>query len=266
MGFPFGALPAGGAETPTFLSYVLERRLARRSGSSEEFGHGAIEGVAGPEAANNASAAGMFVPLLAMGLPVTATAAILLAAMRVYGIVPGTDPDGGPGRPGLDPAGQPADRQHAAAADQPAARAAVGTAAADSLVPSSTPASSSSPRSGAYAVNQDAFDVALLLVFGAIGFAVRRFAIPILPLILGVIIGPLMEERMRQALDLSDGNVSGLVDEPLAVGIYVLIVLALVVPPVLGRLRRPRAEGGAQPVEEGPGPSPHDDEHTPTSG
>jgi putative tricarboxylic transport membrane protein len=86
LGFPFGALPAGGAETPTFLSYVMERRLSRKS---EEFGHGAIEGVAGPEAANNASAAGMFVPLLALGLPVTATAAVLLAAMRTYGIVPG---------------------------------------------------------------------------------------------------------------------------------------------------------------------------------
>ncbi|WP_181312231.1 tripartite tricarboxylate transporter permease [Nocardioides campestrisoli] len=265
LGFPFGALPAGGAETPTFLSYVLERRLARRSGSSEEFGHGAIEGVAGPEAANNASAAGMFVPLLAMGLPVTATAAILLAAMRVYGIVPG---------PTL-------------MEDQAEL---VWTLLASLLIGNTLLLLINLPLAplwarllriprpqlyagilffaslGAYAVNQDAFDVALLLVFGAIGFAVRRFAIPILPLILGVIIGPLMEERMRQALDLSDGNVSGLVDEPLAVGIYVVIVLALVVPPVLGRLRRPRAEGGAQSVEERPGPSPHDDEHTPTSG
>src|SRR5919112_6775185 len=86
LGFPFGALPAGGAETPTFLSYILERRLSR---SSHQFGHGAIERVAGPVAANNASAAGMFVPLLALGLPVTATAAVFLAAMRTYGIQPG---------------------------------------------------------------------------------------------------------------------------------------------------------------------------------
>ena len=81
LGFPFGAVPAGGAETPTFLSYVLEKRLAGARGKKSEFGEGAIEGVAGPEAANNASAAGMFVPLLALGLPVTATASILLAAM-----------------------------------------------------------------------------------------------------------------------------------------------------------------------------------------
>ena len=89
LGFPFGAVPAGGAETPTFLSYLTERKLAARRGVDDEFGQGAIEGVAGPEAANNASAAGMFVPLLALGLPVTATASILLAALTSYGIVPG---------------------------------------------------------------------------------------------------------------------------------------------------------------------------------
>ena len=83
IGFPFGAIPAGGAETPTFLSYILERRLAKHG---NEFGQGAIEGVAGPEAANNASAAGTFVPLLALGLPVTATATIMLAALQGYGI------------------------------------------------------------------------------------------------------------------------------------------------------------------------------------
>ena len=86
IGFPLGALPAGGAEIPTFLSYALERRLAR---DPEAFGHGAIEGVAGPEAANNAAAAGTLVPLLTLGLPTSATAAILLAAFQQYGLQPG---------------------------------------------------------------------------------------------------------------------------------------------------------------------------------
>jgi putative tricarboxylic transport membrane protein len=86
FGFPFGALPAGGAELPTFLSYITERKLSKRP---EEFGHGAIEGVAGPEAANNASAAGTLVPLLAMGLPTTATAAVILLAFQSYGIETG---------------------------------------------------------------------------------------------------------------------------------------------------------------------------------
>ncbi|HZA04272.1 MAG TPA: tripartite tricarboxylate transporter permease, partial [Propionibacteriaceae bacterium] len=78
-GFPFGALPAGGAEIPTFLSYATEKRLTKHP---KDFGRGAIEGVAGPEAANNAAAAGVLVPLLTLGLPTSATAAILLAAFQ----------------------------------------------------------------------------------------------------------------------------------------------------------------------------------------
>ena len=86
IGFPLGALPAGGAELPTLLSYAVERRLSRHP---EEFGHGAIEGVAGPEAANNASAAGTLVPLLTLGLPASATAAVLLAAFQQFGLQAG---------------------------------------------------------------------------------------------------------------------------------------------------------------------------------
>ena len=86
FGFPIGALPAGGAEVPTMLSYATEKRLSK---NPEEFGHGAIEGVAGPEAANNASAAGALAPLLALGLPTSATAAVLLAAFQQYGLRPG---------------------------------------------------------------------------------------------------------------------------------------------------------------------------------
>ena len=86
FGFPIGALPAGGAEIPTFLSYAVERRL---SAHPEEFGKGAIEGVAGPEAANNASAAGTLAPLLTLGLPTSATAAMMLAGFQQYGLNPG---------------------------------------------------------------------------------------------------------------------------------------------------------------------------------
>ena len=192
IGFPFGAVPAGGAETPTFLSYVLERRLHKPGKDREPFGEGAIEGVAGPEAANNASAAGMFVPLLALGLPVTATAAVIIAAMRTYGIQPG---------PTL-------------MTDQPEL---VWTLLASLIIGNTLLLVINLPLAplwarllqiprpqlyagilffaslGAYSVNQDPFDLALLLVFGAVGFAIRRFGIPVLPLILGVILGPLME-------------------------------------------------------------------------
>ncbi len=233
LGFPFGAVPAGGAETPTFLSYLTERKLAK---PEAEFGEGAIEGVAGPEAANNASAAGMFVPLLALGLPVTATAAVLLAAMQSYGIIPG---------PTL-------------MADQPDL---VWTLLASLLIGNTLLLLINLPLAplwakllriprpqlyagilffaalGAYSVNQDPFDLVVLLVFGGIGFAIRRFGIPVLPLILGVILGPLMELKMREALDLSGGDISGLFNEGLAIFVYVLVLLAIVVPIVLGRLR-----------------------------
>src|SRR5687767_12466321 len=86
IGFPLGILPCGGSVIPTFLSYMVEKRLSDRP---ERFGQGAIEGVAGPEAANNAAAAGVLVPLLTLGLPASATAAVLLAAFQQYGIQPG---------------------------------------------------------------------------------------------------------------------------------------------------------------------------------
>lgn len=172
--------------------------------------------MAGPEAANNASAAGMFVPLLALGLPVTATASILLAALTSYGIVPG---------PTL-------------MTDQPEL---VWTLLASLLIGNTLLLIINLPLAplwakllriprpelyagilffaslGAYSVNQDAFDLALLLAMGAVGFTIRRFGIPVLPLILGVILGPLMEVKLREALDLSNGKVSGLVNEPLGV-------------------------------------------------
>jgi putative tricarboxylic transport membrane protein len=239
LGFPFGAVPAGGAETPTFLSYLLERRLSRHR---HEFGKGAIEGVAGPEAANNASAAGTFVPLLALGLPVTATASIILAAMQSYGIQPGPELLGDQGQ-------------------------LVWTLLASLLIGNALLLIINLPLAplwarllriprpqlyagilffaalGAYAVNQQGFDLFLLLLFGLVGFGIRRFGLPVLPLILGVILGPLLETKMREALDLSNGAVSGLFNELLAVVVYALILVVLVAP-VAARFvrRRPNQE------------------------
>jgi putative tricarboxylic transport membrane protein len=235
IGFPFGAVPAGGAETPTFLSYLTERRLARKGG---EFGRGAIEGVAGPEAANNASAAGSFVPLLAMGLPVTATAAIMLAALQSFGIQPG---------PQLM-------TEQADLVWTLLASLLIGNAMLLLLNLPLAPLWAKLlqiPRPqlyagilffaglGAYATNQQPFDVFLLLVFGLLGFMMRRFGLPVLPLILGVILGPLMELRFREALAISGGDASGLVNETMAVVVYVIVAIAVVGPLVLRRVRPP---------------------------
>ena len=233
FGFPFGAIPAGGAEIPTFLSYITEKKLAKNDG---EFGHGAIEGVAGPEAANNASAAGMFVPMLALGLPVTATASVMLAAMQGYGIQPG---------PQL-------------MTDQADL---VWTLLASLLIGNFLLLVLNLPLAplwakllrisrpqlyagilffaclGAYTTNLDPFDIFLLLVFGLLGVMMRRFGLPVLPLILGAILGPIMETKLREALTISGGDLSGLFDEPLAVAVYVLIALLIIVPPVLRKVR-----------------------------
>ena len=123
IGFPFGALPAGGAEVPTFLSYATEKRLSR---ARDEFGEGAIEGVAGPEAANNASFSGTLVPLLTLGIPTSATAAIMLAAFQIFNLQPGPELFDEQQRPGVDADRVAVRRQRDAAAAEPAADPACG--------------------------------------------------------------------------------------------------------------------------------------------
>ncbi|MDQ6525477.1 tripartite tricarboxylate transporter permease [Nocardioides sp. LHD-245] len=236
FGFPFGALPAGGAELPTFLSYATEKKLSKHP---EEFGRGAIEGVAGPEAANNASAAGTLVPLLALGLPTTATAAIMLVALQGYGFQTGpTLMDDHPdlvwgllaslfvANALLLVLNLPMAPLWAKLLRIPRPYLYAGILFFASL--------------GAYSVNFQAFDLALLLVIGVLGFFMRRFGIPVLPLIIGVILGPKLEEQLTTALKISQGDVSTLWSEPVAVVVYVVMALLLVAMAVAG-LRRPAA-------------------------
>ena len=231
FGFPFGALPAGGAEVPTFLSYITERRLTKHP---EEFGNGAIEGVAGPEAANNASAAGTLVPLLAIGLPTTATAAVILVAIQSYGLQPGPQfLDSNPelvwgllaslfiANTLLLVINLPLAPVWAKLLQIPRPYLYAGILFFASL--------------GAFSVNFDAFDLALLGIIGVLGLAMRRFGIPVLPLIIGVILGPRVENQLAEALAISQGDVSTLWSEPVAVVVYVVMILLLVGTIVAGR-------------------------------
>jgi putative tricarboxylic transport membrane protein len=225
-GFPFGAMPAGGAEIPTFLSYVTEKRLSKHP---EEFGHGAIEGVAGPEAANNASAAGTLVPMLSLGLPTNATAAVMLAAFTQYGIQPGPLLfDREPqlvwaliaslfiGNVLLVLINLPLAPAWARLLQIPRPYLYAGILFFATL--------------GAYSVNLQAFDLAILLLLGGLGFAMRRYGLPVLPLIIGVILGPRAEESLRKSLQLSSGDVSGLWSEPVAVVVYLIVAVVLAWP------------------------------------
>jgi putative tricarboxylic transport membrane protein len=227
IGFPFGAIPAGGAEIPTFLSYVTEKRLSKHP---EEFGKGAIEGVAGPEATNNASAAGGLVPMLTLGIPTTATAAIMLAAISSYGIEPGPQLfDNEPelvwgliaslfiGNTVLLVLNLPLAPIWAKLLRIPRSYLYAGILFFSSL--------------GAYAANASTFDLFLLLVIGALGFMMRRYGLPVLPAIIGVILGPFAEEKLRQALQISNGDISGLF-EPISIVVYAIVALILLWPVV----------------------------------
>jgi putative tricarboxylic transport membrane protein len=233
IGFPFGAIPAGGAEIPTFLSYVTEKRLSKHP---EQFGKGAIEGVAGPEATNNASAAGGLVPLLTLGIPTTATAAVMLAAIQSYGIEPGprlfdTEPvlvwgliaSLFIGNTALLVLNLPLAPLWARLLRIPRSYLYAGILFFSSL--------------GAYAANAAPFDLFLLLIIGALGFMMRRFGLPILPAIIGVILGPFAEQELRQALQISNGALSGLFDA-MSVVIYVIVALILLWPLVRRLLPR----------------------------
>jgi putative tricarboxylic transport membrane protein len=226
LGFPFGVMPAGGAELPTFLSYALEKRLSRHP---EEFGKGAIEGVAGPEAANNASAAGTLVPMLALGLPTNATAAVMLAAFQTYGIQPG---------PLLL-------EREATLVWTLIASLFVGNLMLLLLNLPLAPAWARLLRiprpylyagivffasMGAYAVNAQPLDLFLLLTLGLLGFAMRRFGMPVLPLIVGVILGPMAERQGRMALQLSGGDLSGLLGGAVSYLVYAIVAVILLWP------------------------------------
>ncbi len=229
FGFPIGAMPAGGAELPTLLSYYTEKKLSRHS---EEFGNGAIEGVAGPEAANNAAAAGVLMPLLTLGIPTSATAAILLSAFTSYGIAPG---------PLL----------FQTQADL------VWTLIASLYIGNVILLILNLPlvglwvqllripppwlyggiilisTAGVYGASSSVFDVGMLYVFGLIGFAMRRFDFPVAPIVMGLILGPMAEQSMRQALTISAGEFSTFVTRPISGTILAIAVLMLVVPVVL---------------------------------
>ncbi|MET7333987.1 tripartite tricarboxylate transporter permease [Nonomuraea sp. NPDC005650] len=246
LGFPFGALPGGGAEIPTFLSYAAERRLARGE-AREEFGKGAIEGVAGPEAANNASAAGTLVPLLTLGLPTSATAAILLAAFQQYGLQPGPQLfDHNPalvwamiaslfiGNTMLLVLNLPLAPLWARVLRIPRPYLYAGIVLFAAL--------------GVYALNGTVVDLVVLYVLGLLGYAMRRFGLPVAPAVIGMILGPMAEIQLRRALAIGAGDVTVLVRSPVAVVLLVLAALALLMP-VFRKLSARRRQSEVTPAE-----------------
>jgi putative tricarboxylic transport membrane protein len=250
IGFPLGSLPAGGAEIPTFLSYAVEKRL---SPHKEEFGKGAIEGVAGPEAANNAAFSGVLVPLLTLGIPTSATAAILLVAFQIYNLQPG---------PLLFQ--NEADLVWALIAslyignvmllvlNLPLIRIWV------SLLAIPQPHLYSGilvfATLGVYSLANSIVDVLVMYAIGVVGFFMRRYDFPVGPTVLGVILMPLAEAQFRRALSISQGDLSVFVTRPISLTILIMALVALVLPytpAILARLRGEKPTTGRLVFGEG---------------
>ena len=237
LGFPIGALPAGGSEIPTFLSYLIEKRLSK---NPQEFGHGAIEAVAGPEAANNAAAAGVLAPLLSLGLPTSATAAIMLAAFQQYGLQPGPLLfDSNPELVWGMIASLYIGNVLLLILNLPMAGVWVKLLAiprpwlyAGILVFATM---------GAYTLNNNVVYLVILWVIGILGFGMRVLDVPVAPCVVGLILGPLAEQQFRRALSISQGDASVFFTHPISLALLVIAAL-LVITPILMRRRQRRAE------------------------
>ncbi len=229
FGFPIGALPAGGAEIPTFLSYTVERKLTKHP---EEFGHGAIEGVAGPEAANNAAAAGVLVPLLTLGLPTSATAAILLAAFQNYGLQPGPNLfiNSGDLVWGLI-ASLYIGNLMLLVLNLPLA----GLWVRLLFVPRPYLYAGILIFSlvGIWGVSNSWVDLAIMFAVGLLGYMMRVYDFPIAPVLIGLILGPMAEVQLRRALQAKQGDIMALVGTPLSATLMTIAALIVIVPALL---------------------------------
>ncbi len=232
IGAPFGCIPAGGTEIPTFLSYAAEKKLAKDPKDKAEFGTtGAIEGVAGPEAANNATVTAALIPLLTLGIPTSNTTAILLGAFQNYGIQPG---------PQLF-------STSAALVWALIASLYIGNIM---LLVLNLPMVGlwvkllKIPKPqlyagilifatvGAYGMRQSAFDLLLLYAIGVIGVLMRRFDFPTAPVVVGMILGPLAEAQLRNAMSIGEGSPLIFLQRPMSLALLVVVLAVLVLPRV----------------------------------
>tara|TARA_B110000263_G_scaffold60946_1_gene52374 strand:+ start:409 stop:1908 length:1500 start_codon:yes stop_codon:yes gene_type:complete len=229
IGFFTGVLPGAGATVASFLSYAAERRVSR---TPEDFGRGAIEGVAGPEAANNASAGGSLVPLLALGIPGSGTTAVMLAAFQMYGLQPGpllfTQQSGliwgliaslYVSNVLLLVLNLPLIRVWVRLLQVPRSLLFAAVLVFATL--------------GVYSLNNSVFDVVVVYVLGVMAFFMRRHGLPLAPTVLGVVLGPLLEQHFRRAMAISGGDPTVFFTRPISATILAFTVAVLVVPAIV---------------------------------
>ncbi|MBS7806633.1 tripartite tricarboxylate transporter permease [Variovorax sp. PCZ-1] len=229
IGIPFGTIPAGGSEIPTFLSYATEKKLSKHP---EEFGKGAIEGVAAPEAANNAAITATLIPLLTLGIPTSNTTAVLMGAFQSYGIQPGPQLFSSSatlvwaliaslyiGNVMLLILNLPLVGLWVKLLKIPKAHLYAGILIFATV--------------GVYGMRQSAFDLVLLWGIGLLGLLMRRFDFPTAPVVIGLILGPLAEAQMRNALSIGEGKWTVFLERPGSLFLLCVIVAVLVLPRLL---------------------------------
>ncbi|EXJ11219.1 MULTISPECIES: tripartite tricarboxylate transporter permease [Nitrincola] len=237
LGFFTGVLPGAGATIGSFLGYSMEKRLAK---DGDTFGKGNIKGVAAPEAANNAACGGSFVPLLTLGVPGSGTTAVLLGALLVMGVTPGPmmleqRPDVFWGVIASMYIGNifllvlnlPLIPYIARILDAPRPLL-LALILIFCMI-------------GVYGISFSTFDLLMLLLFGLIGLVMRLYGFPAAPLILGLILGALMEESMRRALQISGGEWSIFIDKPISLTLLAIALFSLTAPMIKTAIKRARS-------------------------
>lgn len=238
VGFFAGILPGSGGTLASLLSYSVERRVGKRR---DQLGTGIIEGVAAPESANNAAATGAMVPMLTLGIPGSGTTAVLLGGFLLYGIQPGP----------------------LMISDHPdvfwglVASMYIGNVLLLiinlPLVPLFVRALQLRPTTlvpivmgialaGTYSIRNNLFDVLVVVIAGAVGYALRLLGYPAAPLVLALVLGPLVEQSLRQSLQMSQGSVLILVQRPISLMLLIVATAMLVLPPLLDLARSRRRQ------------------------
>lgn len=231
IGFVVGVLPGAGATIASAMAYTVEKRMSDQNGT---FGKGDIRGVCAPEAANNASANGSFIPMLTLGVPGSGTTAVMIGALSLYNITPG---------PALFTQ-QPALVWGLIASmfignilllliNIPL----VGLFTRILLVPNwlLVPGILAISAVGVYSVHATTFDLMLMGGLGIAGYLLRKTGVPMAPLILGFVLGDLMEQNLRRALSITNGELGILMESAISKGLWVGVLAMLLVPPLYRR-------------------------------
>jgi putative tricarboxylic transport membrane protein len=233
IGFVLGILPGGGAVLSSLAAYALEKRRSRHP---ERFGHGAVEGVAAPETANNAAATSSFIPLLSLGIPANATMAVIFGALLIQGITPGPQlvtehPDLFWGVVNSMYIGNVL----LLIMSLPLVGVFVRILRIRPAI--LAPITTLITLIGAYTVNNDVFDIGLVIVFGVLGYLMKKVGFDPGPLVLAFVLGSLLETSLRQSLLLFDGNPVGFVTRPISGALLGCFALVIFLPVIRNAVR-----------------------------